>query len=83
MGKSLFGKRGLMAITFTQQDLDNLKEALLTGAEEVQIGDRRIKYRSQQHLEKLIQMVEASLSNSATSSSSSKVIQAKFSKGQS
>lgn len=70
-----------MAVTFTQTDLDNLKEALLTGAEEVVIGDRKIRYRSQTHLLQLIKMAQEYIDGAATSSTSTSLIQAKFSKG--
>jgi collagenase-like PrtC family protease len=72
-----------MAIVYTQTDLDKLKEALLTGAEEVVIGDRRIRYRSQKELATLIKMVQESLENSTASTSNSSVIQATYNKGRS
>jgi hypothetical protein len=50
-----------MALTFTQADLDALKEAFVTGALEVQIGDRRVKYRSQSELLAAIDMVQNAL----------------------
>lgn len=50
-----------MALTFTQADLDALKAAFLTGALEVQIGDRRIKYRDQAALLAAISMVQAAV----------------------
>lgn len=70
-----------MAVTFTQTDLDNLKEALLTGAEEVVIGDRKIRYRSQTHLLQLIKMAQEYIDGATMSSTSTSLIQAKFSKG--
>jgi hypothetical protein len=70
-----------MAITFTQTDLDNLKEALLTGAEEVVIGDRKIRYRSQSHLLQLIKMAQESIEGVATSTTSTSLIQATYNKG--
>lgn len=71
-----------MSMTFTTTDLNNLQEALLTGAQEVQIGDRKIRYRSQAEILQTIRMVEEYLSGSE-SDSSPKVIQATFNKGQS
>lgn len=50
-----------MALTFTQSDLDALKAAYLTGALEVQMGDRRIKYRSQAELLSAIQLIQSYL----------------------
>jgi hypothetical protein len=50
-----------MAVTFTQADLDALKAAFVTGALEVQIGERRVKYRSQSELLAAINMVDAAI----------------------
>jgi hypothetical protein len=72
-----------MAITYTQADLDNLKEALLTGAEEVHIGDRRLRYRSQAELIKLIQVVQAQVDGIKKLDTSPNLIQATFKKGNS
>jgi hypothetical protein len=68
-----------MAISFTQQDLDALKAALLTGANEVQIGDRRVRYNSQSEIINLINMISSFLDASTTTSS--KVSQASYKKG--
>ncbi len=46
---------------FTQQDLDNLKEALVSGAATVMVNGRSITYRSKQDLIDLIKLVEESL----------------------
>lgn len=75
----------MASITYTQTDLDNLKEALLTGAEEVVIGDRKIRYRGQQHLLQLIKMVQDSINGaiSSTTGTAPNLIQATFKKGQS
>lgn len=54
-------------MTFTSSDLDNLKAALLSGALEVTIGDRTVKYRSQADLIKAIKIVEAYLNGVPTS----------------
>jgi hypothetical protein len=72
-----------MAIVYTQTDLDNLNEALLTGAEEVRIGDRIIRYRSQDKLLQLIQIVSSYLENTTSDSDSTSLIQATFTKGRS
>jgi len=69
-----------MAIVYTQADLDNLKDALLTGATEVRIGDRIIVYRSQAEILQLIKLVQSQLSSSTSSSAS--LVQAKYKKGQ-
>lgn len=70
-----------MAITFTSNDLVALKQALLTGANEVQIGDRRVKYNSPSEILRVIRMVEEYLN--ASSTDSIKTIQASYSKGNS
>jgi hypothetical protein len=69
-----------MAITFTSADLDALKEALLSGATEVSIGDRRIRYKSQAEIIQAIKMVQAALDG--VPSESTTQIAATFSKGQ-
>lgn len=50
-----------MAIVYTQAQLDALNEILLTGAGEVQIGDRKIRYRDQDQILALIKMVQENL----------------------
>lgn len=55
-----------MALVFTQTDLENLKAALVSGASEVQIGDRVVKYRSQRDLLAAIQMVQNYLEGVST-----------------
>ena len=70
-----------MAITYTQADLDSLNEALLTGAEEVVIGERKIKYRSKADLLSLIKMIQEKLDDVANSSKSTSLVQATFKKG--
>jgi hypothetical protein len=72
-----------LAITFTQSDLDALKEALLTGALEVQIGERRIRYRSQAEILQVIKAIQTYLDGEDTSEVKPNRIQATFSKGES
>jgi hypothetical protein len=68
-------------VTFTQQDLETLKEALLTGAEEVQIGDRKIKYRGQDQILAAMKMVQDYLSGVTSDiSSNPSVVQAGYSR---
>lgn len=50
-----------MALTFTQADLDALKAAFVTGALTVEIGDRKVTYRSQRDLLAAINMVDAAI----------------------
>jgi hypothetical protein len=70
-----------MALVFTQTDLDALKAAFVTGALEVQIGDRRVKYRSQAELLAAIKMVEQAVSGvSEDIDNNPSVIQATFSR---
>lgn len=69
-----------MALVFTQTDVDNLKAALVSGASEVTIGDRTVKYRSQADITKLLKQAEEFLAGN-TSTVTSNLIQAKFSKG--
>ena len=66
-------------MTFTQADLANLKAALLTGALEVSVGDRTIRYRSQTEIIALIKLIETQLAGSGAENTSK--IQATYSKG--
>lgn len=50
-----------MSLTFTTEDLERLKEALLTGATRVRIGDREVEYRSLSEIAQLIKEIEAQL----------------------
>lgn len=67
-------------LVFTQDDLDALKEALLTGAEEVQIGDRRIRFRSKAELLDLIKLVQESLEDASDSQINTDVVVGGFRK---
>lgn len=68
-------------MTFTQTDLDALKEALVSGVLEVSIGDRRVKYRTQAELLAVIKMVEDSMEASTDLESNPSMIQAGFKRG--
>lgn len=73
-----------MGLTFTQSDLDALKAALLTGATEVQIGDRLVKYRSQKELLAAIKMVTSYLDGvPSTADGNPDIIRPTYSKGES
>lgn len=72
-----------MSIAFTQENLDVLKQALLTGVTEVQIGDRVVKYRSQKDILSLIKMIEESLQGYSAASNVSNTVVASFNKGRS
>lgn len=69
-----------MALVFTQADVNNLKAALVSGANEVTIGDRTVRYRTQSDLLKILKMAEEFLASN-TSTVTSNLVQAKFSKG--
>jgi hypothetical protein len=71
-----------MAIVYTQADLDVLKEALLTGASVVRIDGREVRYRTQAELLQLIKAVQEQV-DAASSSQSSSMVQATFTKGKS
>lgn len=58
-----------MSLTFTTEDLERLKEALLTGATRVRIGDREVEYRSLSEIAQLIKEIEAQLNPSTTKES--------------
>lgn len=67
-------------IIYTQDDLNALKEALLTGATQVTVNGRTIIYRSKKDLMDLIKMIEDQLSGADTSDSSSTVVVGGFSR---
>lgn len=70
-----------MAVVFTTSDLANAKAALASGATEVQIGDRLVKYRSQKDLLALISMITEQLDGTDTSTESPNVVNPTFSRG--
>jgi hypothetical protein len=73
-----------MSLTFTQSDLDALKAALLTGALEVTIGDRTVRYRSQKEILEVIRMVEEYLNGVPTDvDDNPNIIRPTFSRGES
>lgn len=67
-------------ITYTQDDLDALKEALLTGASQVTVNGRTIIYRSKKELMELIGMIEDQLSGNTNLESSTTVVVGGFSR---
>ena len=70
-----------MALTFTEADLENLKQAYVTGATRVKVGDREVEYRSQKDLLEAIKIVEQSLNGiSDDIDDNPTVIQAGFSR---
>jgi len=46
---------------YTEDDLNALKEALLTGASSIRIGDRQVNFRTTAELKALIKEVQDSL----------------------
>jgi len=69
-----------MALTYTADDLASAKAALVSGTLEVQIGDRRVKYRTQKELIELIQLMETAIAGSSAGASP-KMIKAGYSRG--
>jgi hypothetical protein len=69
-----------MALSFTQTDLDNAKAALVSGAMEVRVGDRIIKYRSQSDIINLIQAILQYL-DGVNVTDTPNVVSATYSKG--
>lgn len=73
-----------MALVFTQNDLDNLKAALVTGASRVKIGDREIEYKSNKDIMEAIKIVQNYLDGVSTSvDSNPNIIRPTFSRGES
>ena len=66
-------------MTFTTADLDALKEALISGATEVQIGDRRVKYKSQKEIIQAIKMIQSVIDGAP--SETQNVISTTYTKG--
>lgn len=48
-------------MAFTQSDLDSIKKAIAGSQLEVQYGDKRVKYRSFDDLERAARMISADL----------------------
>lgn len=72
-----------MSMGFTSADLANLKDALVSGALEVTIGDRTVRYRSQKELLAVIELVQAELNGISSSDTDPTKIKATFSRGES
>lgn len=70
-------------MSWTQTDVDNLKEAIASGAAEIQFSDRRIKFRSKQEMLDLLKLMQDDIagSNDANSEEVSKFQSVDFSKG--
>ena len=45
-------------MAWTQADVDSMKEAIASGAEEVQFSDRRIKFRSKQEMLDILKLMQ-------------------------
>lgn len=45
-------------MAFTQKDIDSLKKAIATGAEQVRIGDRDVRYRSLDEMERTLAIAQ-------------------------
>ena len=69
-----------MAIVFTQAQLDALLEAWATGALEVSVGDKKMRFDSREELEARIKRIESYLSAEPTESSN--VIIPSYNKGE-
>lgn len=52
-------------MAFTQADLDAVKRAIASGQLEVQYGDKRVRYRSIDDLERAARMIGAELDEAA------------------
>lgn len=64
----------MVMVTFTQEDLDTLKEALVSGATRVTIGDRTVEFRSKSELLELIDLVETQLAGGTAATENTTVI---------
>lgn len=70
----------MATITYTQEDLDTLKEALVSGASSVTIGDRTVQFRSKKELLELIEMVKQQLDGDAAAASNTSIVVGGFSR---
>lgn len=57
----------LASMAFTTSDLDAVKLAIATGQQTVEIGDRRITYRSVEELKAAKRLIEAELNGPSAS----------------
>jgi len=57
----------LASMAFTTTDLDNVKLAIATGQQTVEIGDRRVTYRSIEELKAAKRLIEAELNGASAS----------------
>lgn len=60
-------------LNFTEQDLNNLKDALKSGATTVTIGNRSMTYRSLDDILKLIKLIENNINDTASESTTNVV----------
>lgn len=58
-------------MAYTQTDLDNVKAAIASGEQSVEVGGRKVVYRSVEELRKARDDIAAELAGAATSTSSS------------
>jgi hypothetical protein len=70
-------------MAWTQDDVDEIKKAIASGAEEVQFSDRRIKFRSKDEMLELLKLMqdEVAGANSSSSEAVSPFQSVEFSKG--
>jgi hypothetical protein len=67
-----------MSLGFTTADLAALKSALASGATEVQIGDRRVKYQSLKDMIAIIKMVQEELDGVTADTDNPSMIKASY-----
>jgi hypothetical protein len=67
-----------VALGFTEADLAALKAALASGATEVQIGDRRIRYQSLKDMLAVIKLVQEELEGVTPDTDNPSMIQASY-----
>lgn len=60
-------------LNFTEQDLNNLKDALKSGVTTVTIGNRSMTYRSLDDILKLIKLIENNINDTASESTTNVV----------
>lgn len=68
-------------MAWTQDEIDELKKAIASGAEEVQFSDRRIRFRSKQDMLDLLKLMQDEVSGASSSEAVSPFQSVGFSKG--
>jgi hypothetical protein len=59
---------------FTQEDVDSLKKAIISGALEVEYSDKKVRYRNLDDMLKILELAENDLAKKGQSYKDNKII---------